>query len=135
MKSLNLSLDEFEILYILNCIALTRNLIYKGNAKEFDTYFNKRDYTEHNWNLWSLQKRLVIEGNKKLYNSSRIDMSWAQIIYLKENKSLNCFTKEKIFRYKKQIRDFEKNLKQANIKQIENKNLHFKFLSKFKKFA
>ena len=108
MKRLNFSLDEFEVLYILNCIALTRNLIYKENTKDFDTYFNKRDYTEHNWNLWSLQKRLVIEGNKELYNSSRIDMSWAQIIYLQENKSLNCFTKEKIFKHKNKLEILKK---------------------------
>ena len=62
-------------------------------------------------------------------------MSWAQIFYLQENKDLNCFTKEKIFKHKKQIKDFEKNLKQANSQQIENKNSYFKFLFKFKKFA
>ena len=56
----------------MNCIALTRNLIYKGNTKEFETYFNKKDYTEHNWNLWSLQKRLIIEGNNRYELGSNI---------------------------------------------------------------
>lgn len=89
---------------------------------------------KYNWNLWSLQNRLVIEGNKKLYNSARIDMSWAQIIYFEENKNLDCFTKN-IFQHKKEIRDFNRNYDKANFNLEKNKNLHFKFLSKFKKFA
>ena len=56
-------------------------------------------------------------------------MSWAQIIYLKENKSLNCFCKN----YQKQILEFEKNINQANIESKQNKNLYFRFLSKFQK--
>lgn len=76
MKFLNFNLNELDIIYILNCIALTRNLLYKGDSSLFGDYFDKLDYTENNWNLWLLQKMLIIKGNEAIYESNREDMFW-----------------------------------------------------------
>lgn len=133
MKYINFELDTFDLVYILNCMALTRNLLYKGDKTIFEDYFNKEDYTEHNWNLWLLQKRLLLKGNKEIFNSKREDMFWGQIIYLEENKSLNCFRINKE-EHKKKIKIFEKNYEIS--KQTDKlKNKYFKFLSIFKKTA
>lgn len=135
MKGLNLTLDEYDLLYILNCIALTRNLLYKGDKEQFGTYLKKEDYTELNWNLWLLQKRLVIGGNKAIYNSERIDMSWAQLIYFREKKDLNCFSLN-IKEHQKEIADFENAIQQVKkINKDKNKISYFKSLWLFKKIS
>ncbi len=133
MECVNFDFDTFDLVYILNCIALVRNLLYKGDTSLFGDYFNKGDYTEHNWNLWLIQKMLILKGNKYIYNSRREDMFWGQLIYLEENKSLNSFNNNKKI-YKEKIKIFEKNYEMSSI--IEKpKNIYFKFLSKFKKLA
>ncbi len=72
-KKIELDFYEWEIIYILNCICLTRNILKHERRDKFDTYFNPEFLSEYLYDLTLIQKLISYKSNKKLYNYKDYD--------------------------------------------------------------
>lgn len=61
-------LYEQDMIYILNCIMLTKKILQDGNPGIFGHFFKKSDYFTYIYDLTNLQKLISYKANRELYS-------------------------------------------------------------------
>ena len=137
MKKSLFDLFDSDIVYIITCIQLTKDILTNGRPELFSKYFKKEKYNTYMYELTLLQMYLGREANEKLYGCENKDLFLGYLYYLKnlDFKDLSKVRKEYLKDFKKS--QFIKiNSLQTEIKKIKKKirNEKFKIIKKSKLF-
>ena len=118
-KYIDFKLYETDIIYLLNCIMLSKKILQEGDSDVFSHYFKKSDYFTYIYDLTNLQKVISYQANRELYNYGNNDFFVGQQYWLNH--------KDKNFGFLKgkdrinMLKDIKKDIIQ--IKQIEENKI------------
>lgn len=82
MKKITFSCYEHDVIYILNCISLTKDVLTNCRQEVYEHYFRKDDYIIYMNDLTVMQKLIGYKANKVFYNFKDYDLFIGQTDYL-----------------------------------------------------
>lgn len=117
MKKITFSCYEHDIVYILNCICLTKDILKTGRKEFYDHYFKKEMFNTYMYDLTLMQKLIGYKANRVFYNFNDYDFFIGQSDYINigDREFKYLFGKQRLERlkeiaqeeqYKKQIIKF-----------------------------
>lgn len=112
-------LYETDMIYLLNCIMLSKKILQEGDSRVFSHFFNKKDYFTYIYDLTNLQKLISYQANRELYNYDNNEILVSHQYWLNQkDKSFNFLKgKERI----KMLKNIEKEINE--LKQVENSRI------------
>ena len=116
---IDIKLYETDIIYILNCILLSKRILQDGNSEIFSHYFKKSNYYSYIYDLTNLQKVISYQANRELYEYEDNDVFIAHQYWLNHKDKNFDFLKGN--ERKKLVKEVNKEIKQ--IKQVENNRI------------
>lgn len=116
-KKVNFSCYEWDIIYILNCICLTKDILKNGRPEFFERYFKKEKYNTYMYDLTIMQKLIGYKANRIFYDFHDYDFFIGQTDYI------NLGDREFNFLFGKQRKE--------RLKEIEQEEKFRKQITKF----
>lgn len=136
-------LYEIDIIYILNCITLSKEILKIGDPNLFSKYFKKSRFNDYMYDLTNLQKLISYQGNRELYNYEDNDncflLSYHEYLrqpnkdfdFLKGKSRVDMLKRiNKEIQQKKEVEN-NKIFKNELLKSIEDGTFRKKFYKKF----
>lgn len=126
-KKITFSCYEWDIIYILNCICLTKDILKNGRTEFFEKYFKKENYNTYMYDLTLIQKLIGYKANKEIYNYEDFDFFIGQRDYLAMSDGTFKFltNRSRLRKIKKEIKirkNVKNNFAKCNAKERENKS-------------
>lgn len=106
MKKITFSFYEHDIIYLLNCICLTKDILNIGRAELYNKYFKKENYNTYINDLTLMQRLIGYKANQKIYNYNDYDFFIGHHDYLRAEDGTFNYLKDKsrIKRIKNEIK-------------------------------
>ena len=119
MKKVSFECTERDIVYILNCISITKKLFKNGRCELYNSYFKEDMINSYMYDLTIMQKLIGYKANRVLYNYNDNDFFIGQSDYLNLcDKDFNhLFGKER----KQRLKEIKKEVKYRNRLSIDVK--------------
>ena len=126
MKKILYEFYENDVVLLLNCISLTKDILKLGRKELFDNYFKKELFNTYIYDLTIMQKIIGYRANKVFYNYTNYDMFIGQCDYLNiGNKDFNYLfgklRKKRLKEISKEI-SIRKNFSNSTLNHIETNN-------------
>lgn len=127
MKKITFSCYEHDIIYILNCICLTKDILKSGRKENFEHYFKKELYNTYMYDLTLIQKLIGYKANRVFYNFNDYDYFIGQFDYISiGNREFNyLFGKQRIERLKEIEKELKYKEKVLKFNQLKNTNKNY----------
>lgn len=131
MKKVQFEAYEHDIVYILNCICLTKEILKNGRSELFERYFKKELYNTYMYDLTLIQKLMGYKANRELYNFNDYDLFVSHHEYLNigDREFKYLFGKQRLERIKEINKEILYKKKITKFNEIQ-KNIKNKFFTK-----
>ena len=117
MKKITFSCYEHDVIYILNCICLTKDILKSGRKEFYEHYFKKEMFNTYMYDLTLIQRLMGYKANRIFYNFNDYDLFLGQFDYI------NIGDREFNYLFGKQ--------RQERLKEIEQEILYREQITKF----